>query len=231
MVDFILVTLFAVIYPWLGYFGYRRLLARLAAGLPVPRLRLYRSTLVSQWLLLTAAMTAWFYQGRSAAELGLRLAQGDGFTVAALLTLAALIVLWRQLQRVQDLDCPALDRQAAGLGALLPMIPTNRTELHWFYAVGSSAGIVEEILWRGYFFWLLSLYVAPWTAGLAVTLLFGVAHAYQGWDKLPQLVLVGALFLILYLLTGSLLLPMVLHVAVDVLQGRLAYELVTRKSV
>jgi membrane protease YdiL (CAAX protease family) len=45
---------------------------------------------------------------------------------------------------------------------------------------------------------------------------------------LPKITLVGGVFAGLYLLSGSIWLPMLLHAAVDILQGRLAYEVIHR---
>ena len=43
-------------------------------------------------------------------------------------------------------------------------------------------------------------------------------------------ILVTAVFALLFLLTGSLWLPMILHAAVDILQGRAAYEIMRRSD-
>jgi len=67
-----------------------------------------------------------------------------------------------------------------------------------------------------------------WAAALVSTVGFGLAHAYQGLSQLPKITLVGGVFAGLYLLSGSIWLPMLLHAAVDILQGRLAYEAIHR---
>ena len=76
--------------------------------------------------------------------------------------------------------------------------------------------------------WYFSLFLPLWLAALISAIGFGLAHAYQGIENLPKVTIVGFAFTGLYLLTGSLLLPMVLHAAVDVLQGRLAYTAMRR---
>jgi membrane protease YdiL (CAAX protease family) len=87
---------------------------------------------------------------------------------------------------------------------------------------------VEEILWRGFLIWYCDQYLPLWTAALLVTLAFALAHAYQGLAQLPAIVLVGGAFAGLYLLTGSIWLPIVLHAAIDILQGRMVYEVLRR---
>jgi membrane protease YdiL (CAAX protease family) len=46
-------------------------------------------------------------------------------------------------------------------------------------------------------------------------LAFGWAHLYQGWTGVLATALLGGLFAWLYWATGSLLLPVLLHVLVD----------------
>jgi membrane protease YdiL (CAAX protease family) len=50
---------------------------------------------------------------------------------------------------------------------------------------------------------------------LLSSLLFGLAHIYQGWKGAVSASILGVVFAGLYLITGSLLLPMVIHAALD----------------
>jgi membrane protease YdiL (CAAX protease family) len=113
-------------------------------------------------------------------------------------------------------------------GKLSVIIPQNGNELARFYGLSITAGIVEEILWRGFLIWYLSQFMPLWAAAVVSTVGFGLGHAYQGFAHLPQLTAVGAAFAGLYLLTGSVWLPMILHTAVDILQGRMAYDVMYR---
>ena len=51
---------------------------------------------------------------------------------------------------------------------------------------------------------------------LLAALLFGLAHSYQGISGMLLTALAGALFCGLYVATGSLLLPILLHILIDV---------------
>ena len=103
-------------------------------------------------------------------------------------------------------------------------------ELARFYAVSVTAGIVEETLWRGLVIWYFSQFLPLWVAALISLVGFALAHAYQGIENVPKIGLVSALFVALFLLSGSLWLPMVMHAAVDIVQGRLAYNIMRRTS-
>ncbi|HET7250254.1 MAG TPA: CPBP family intramembrane glutamic endopeptidase [Gemmatimonadales bacterium] len=75
----------------------------------------------------------------------------------------------------------------------------------------------EEVVFRG---WLLATLHGPVDlAGTALivgaALGFGFAHAYQGPAGVVLATLAGILFCALYVMSGSLLLPILLHVAVD----------------
>ena len=104
------------------------------------------------------------------------------------------------------------------------MMPLNGSELARFNMLSLTAGIVEETLWRGFLFWYLGHVMPLWTAAIISAVGFGLAHSYQGLANIPRVAMIGAVFSGLYLLTGSLWLPIILHAAVDLLQGRMAYE-------
>jgi len=229
--DHLFVLVFAVAYPILGYVSFRRLLARIAAGKPIPsRPRLYANTLALQWLLFIGGGLLWFGQSRSAESLGLGLELDAGFLVALLLTVAGIALFVRQLVALHGATLNDLESVERAFGRLKPLLPRSRVELRVFYAVGLTAGIVEEVLWRGF----LLAYVAALTslplAAVAVTLGFGLAHAYQGWGSVPKVTAAGAVFMLLVLLSGSLWLAMLLHAAVDILQGRLAYVVLSQSG-
>jgi membrane protease YdiL (CAAX protease family) len=83
--------------------------------------------------------------------------------------------------------------------------------------VAISAGICEEIVFRG---WLLStLHSALRLDGTALVLvaaaLFGLAHSYQGITGMILTAFAGAVFCALYVATGSLLVPIALHILID----------------
>jgi membrane protease YdiL (CAAX protease family) len=98
--------------------------------------------------------------------------------------------------------------------ALIPA--TTRERLLWVL-VAVSAGICEEIVFRG---WLLSSLHGPLklngTVLVAVAAgIFGLAHIYQQVTGVLLTTLAGVLFCALYVASGSLLVPMVIHVLVD----------------
>ena len=62
-------------------------------------------------------------------------------------------------------------------------------------------------------------------AFVVATLVFGVGHAYQGVSGIAKTTLIGAILAALTYASGTLLPAIVLHVAVDAINGNLAYNL------
>jgi membrane protease YdiL (CAAX protease family) len=86
--------------------------------------------------------------------------------------------------------------------------------------IGVFGGVAVGTIALSFRGWLLSTLHGPLgLSGSALLLIaaaiFGLAHAYQGITGVILAALAGALFCALYIATGSLLVPMVLHVVVD----------------
>ncbi|MGN2243564.1 type II CAAX prenyl endopeptidase Rce1 family protein [Frateuria sp. GZRR33] len=204
--------------PLLGRWSHRRLLAALAAGQPGARLRFYRSWTWMAWALAFVTALVVLAQGWSPGEVGLRWPHtGDaawsfvaGMTGALIAGAAVGIVLSRRKRS------PA--PRVAGGDKVLRMLPHNRAERWGFAFLAVTAGLTEEWIWRG--FAAAALHAAwPQLAMLptvvVLALAFGWAHFYQGLGGMLATALLGALLAWLYLSSGSLLLPMLLHVLID----------------
>jgi membrane protease YdiL (CAAX protease family) len=98
------------------------------------------------------------------------------------------------------------------------MLPKRRREKRWFAVVSLTAGIAEEIIYRGFLtYLLLDLFPeAPFYVLLAVAgLFFGIAHCYQGFSGMIKTGLMGVMFTSLYFASGSLLPGILLHFISD----------------
>ena len=123
------------------------------------------------------------------------------------------VVLWKKVK--------ARPRKYASAEALKPMmwfLPATANERRWFALASVTAGICEELLFRG--FLLRYLHIVPWrlplTAALVVAaVIFALQHLYQGAVGSAVTGVIGLLLSLLFLLTGNLLAPMVLHAVTD----------------
>ena len=106
------------------------------------------------------------------------------------------------------------------------LIPRTRKEKGWFAFSAVTAGISEEIVFRGFALLLLStVFPAFPEYGLAIAAgaLFGLAHFYQGARGVLKTALIGVLFGLLYLGTESLVFCVLLHTLFD-LSSAFLYE-------
>ena len=122
------------------------------------------------------------------------------------------IVTWKKLTKRPR------KYSSAALKSFSYFFPATWTERRWWVFVAITAGICEEIVFRG--FLLHYLHVFPWTLNLTLALLissviFGLNHLYQGAGGVAGTAIVGFLFGLLFLLTGDLLLPIIFHGAMD----------------
>lgn len=202
----------ALVIPWLGRRRYRSLQQALRSGNPRARSRVYVRSLIAKWapvlslaILAAVGMVSW-------AGLGVRYSDREippRMWIFFLVLFALTTVYFRKRGEKQ------IARLMKMAGAI---VPTSLREQWLFAALAISAGITEELLYRGFFVFYLGTYapgLARWAVIAACALLFGIAHLYQGWTGVLFTGTLGAILTILYMETGSLLAPVVLHSLID----------------
>ena len=107
------------------------------------------------------------------------------------------------------------------LANMKELIPRTPRETRLFNALSVTAGICEELIYRGYMIAYFGALFNTWIAVLVSSVIFGIAHAYQGRAGIIKTGVIGLVFAVLYVYTGSLWAPMVLHAFIDVSSGRL----------
>jgi len=229
ILDHLFIILFAVAYPVYGFFSYRRELRRIDTGEPFSRANAYLTTIAVQWILFVVGVVLWVSSSRSWSLIGLRLDVDLRLALGLAVMIAAVVFLVLQIRQIRVADKAGVDKLANQLGDLTIIVPRTKNELALFYGASVTAGIVEEFLWRGVLIWYLSQYMPLWAAAGVSTIAFAVGHSYQGLAHVPAILFVGTVFAGLYLLTGSIWPPIVLHILVDLLQGRGIFELMRRK--
>ena len=224
--DHLLALVLVLVFPaWVAW-NVPHLLRRIEADPLNARTKEYIWGMTSQWGLTIALIAAWWWTGRPIREIGLRLPDTASAWSWSLLIAVGGIAFFVQQARaaLKSSDTKAKVREhiesQPGLRALLPATPR---ELRVFVSVAITAGICEEVLYRGYLLWYLQS-LMPWSAAVVTTIVvFGVAHVYQGVRGIFSTGVAGAIAMATYLLTGSLLAPMVLHTALDIVNGLTIY--------
>jgi uncharacterized protein len=135
----------------------------------------------------------------------------EGLTAGILivLILPAVLALWNEKIRTKA------GRAARKLAFLLP---STREERRWWWLVCITAGISEEIVYRGFllhYFHGLPFHLSLTWALVGSSIIFGIGHLYQGLAGALQTLVIGFLFGAIFVVTGNLLLPVVLHALMD----------------
>jgi membrane protease YdiL (CAAX protease family) len=216
---YLLTFVLAVVVPISGYVRFRKLPTQDGLGLPSrTKVALYVKTICWQWFLVSALLLVLSRHGLSVSAIGEhlgdpRLTMGTTGAFLVVLALVFTIVRWR-LGRVRTTIGPSAGDRVQALG------PAFGREMWVFAVVGLTAGICEELLYRG---WLVNLLrVATGSVWIAVGLgaaLFGVAHAYQGTRGMLRTTFIGLQLALLFVYVDSLIPGQVLHAGVDLVAG------------
>ena len=216
--DFLLIFfVLAVIVPWRGWARLQSLLA-LSSTTSRDRIRLYLSSMASQWLI--AAVIAWraFARGLTYSDQALEFRPLGELVFFGLAGAAAIgVAHWFNLRRVGRSKNPAVERAKAIASRIFPH--SNR-ELAIFCGLAVTAGICEEFIYRGFVMGALSHVSLPnWAVLLISSSLFGLAHTYQGRGGVIATLLLGTVFGLVRILYHSLLIVAFWHAAIDIVAG------------
>jgi membrane protease YdiL (CAAX protease family) len=111
---------------------------------------------------------------------------------------------------------------AGHAGSISPLLPNGMTEGALWVLLSISAGISEEIVFRGYLQRQLTAFTGR--ASLALILqaaVFGIAHGYQGVHACLSIAIYGAMFTLLALWRKSLRPGIIAHAWTDIAGGLL----------
>lgn len=216
--DHLVVASFSLVFPLYSLLTYPRIKRALVANLPGARLREYRETLSWLWGLGVLGLVVWIYLGRPVRGLGFETPGGWRFWLCLALVLVFISFLMNQYRWVRR-DERARHEAVRQLSAVQEYLPRTSAEFGHFVALSLSAGVWEELLYRGYLIRYLSSMFGIVVAIVASSVVFGFAHLAHGASAAIRAGVLGLVFAGLFLFSGSLWLPIVLHAFIDVYAG------------
>jgi membrane protease YdiL (CAAX protease family) len=191
-----------------------------AADAPVraaQMLRLYLFLIALEWLWVRFVMRGMRQQGRSIREFfGQRWAVPA--EVAKDLLYAALV--FAVIYGIAFADSRFWPHGASPNNPLLPAIPSGALGISVWVALSISAGICEEIVFRGYMQrQLTALTGKPGVAIVGQAIVFGVAHGYEGVHAVLFIVVYGLVLGCLAAWRGNIRAGIWEHAVWDILAG------------
>lgn len=164
------------------------------------RMFLLVSTIVVQWIIFGFNYAAIYLEETGLAGIGFR-----GFRLVHLAWVVAFLLASNLLLSGVAWVLGQLGYPMAGeVGMLIPNDPTG--QVVWFL-VALTAGICEEVAFRGYLMTRIRLLFrlnSWWIPTILSAVSFGICHTYQGLPGFIVITVYGALFSLLYIRTGSI---------------------------
>ena len=173
---FLLVALFA---PLPDLYFYPLLQRATAAGVPGARERYHLLGSASIWLVATGAVAVVLQHSQPWSDL--RLAVPSPLRLAAGFVLVIAYIVYVMTQRRALIGKPErLRRMAEKNASIEALVPHTPSEVKTFRVLSVSAGVCEEIVYRGFMLWFATTWIGLWPALVLTSILFGVAHTYLG---------------------------------------------------
>lgn len=172
----------------------------------------YKSIFVMQWGMCLPVVIMLGLKEGGFASMGLHFLT-DPLSVAGLIGITLLSI---QLVKILPFPEKRLIKAKRKLKEVLFILPKNLQEHKWSIIISITAGVCEEILFRGLFFELLNQYMPAVYAILVVNILFGLGHAGTKLKNMLSTSGLGILWSIIYYYTGSLWVPILMHILVDI---------------
>jgi membrane protease YdiL (CAAX protease family) len=229
--DFVLILVFLGIFiPWRGNARMKRLLKKQELT-SADRLSLYGSTIFFQWLIV--AIVAWRSAARTVSPAELGLAAVNLWQVAwTSLALTGLlctnqVIGLRRIARIPE------EKRGSLFAITEKIIPRTATETLVFAALACTAGISEEFLYRGFVFMAFVRMIVNFGPPSAAAAFlssgwFSLAHLYQGRRGIITTFVVGMIFALIRIWTGSLIPAIAAHIGIDLVVGILASRILRK---
>jgi len=188
--------------------------------------QIYISGSFSLFIMGAIVVIVWLIFNRPIAELGLT--QPGNFRswwwLAIIFVLIYLLDTFISFSSKKDIDKTIEDFKRR-----TPFLPTKNSELPEYFLMCFSAGVFEEIVYRGYlinYCWYLfeGYNYQQMIAVVLPAVAFSVAHFYQGAKAVLKIFFLAVFFGYLLIYSGSLLIVMILHFLVDAAGGLLTIK-------
>lgn len=142
--------------------------------------------------------------------------------LASAIALALGLLLLVERTRVAD----AVARERTRL--IAPRTPRE----YWMFAgVAVSAGVAEQLAYRGVLFSFFLWYTGSlWGAALLAAIPFGLVHLFQGWRSAIVVTVIALRDQILVGLTGTLVFAIAIHIIHDIVAGTVLMRRVRREE-
>mgnify|MGYP000617869915 CR=1 FL=1 len=219
--DHILIWIFGIILPFLSGMQSEKLQGKIIFN-ESSRRRLYLANSLMLAISGASILVVWFFKDRDFKVLGFN--KSIQFSTPLFLVLGIFILAYaidvfftkreiNQHKKNKELDW--FEKSS--------FLPEKYSELPSYILLCICAGVFEEIIYRGfmvtYFLPIDDPNALPILALLAPSVLFSMAHYYQGWTSVLKIFIFSTLLSWIFITSKSIYLNMVLHFLIDLISG------------
>lgn len=169
------------------------------------------------WIGAAVVFILWFIARRPFEAMGIQWPVTDSHVIVFLIAFLFLYLVEMVSETLMSNRKEELLKSAA-------FLPRDKTELMHFSFLAFSAGICEEIVYRGFLVTYLYHQINDpvWSYHVAVVLpaiIFGAVHIYQGVKPALKITVMSLLLGTIFIFSQSLLIVIILHIGVDLIGG------------
>jgi len=219
--DHILIWIFGIIFPFFSGLQSEKLNGQIIFN-EASRKRLYLGNSLMLAVSGSSVLVIWLLKQRSFGLLGFN--QSIQFSVPLIIVLnvfitAYIIDIFFTLQGTKK---QSIEKEQEWFDKS-SFLPQHKRELPAYIILCLCAGIFEEIIYRGfmvtYFLPLNEKSSIPFLALFAPSILFSLAHYYQGWSSVVKIFIFSTLLSWIFISSKSIYLNMGIHFLIDLISG------------
>lgn len=231
--DHILIWVFGIILPFISGLQSQLLAGSLQFN-EYTRKKLYLSNSFMLAIAGSVVLVLWLFKERGLTSLGFSLPHlhNQYFTVFFLVVafiFGYVIDLFFSARKMNAL------KQEDNWFERSSFLPEKARELPAYVLLCLCAGVFEEIIYRGF---MVTYFLPingteseiPWMAIFAPSVLFSLAHTYQGWTAVIKIFIFSLLLGVIFIITKSIYPTMILHFLIDLIGGIVAMLQFNKKN-
>ena len=194
------------------------------------RRRFYLANSLFLLLAASAVIINWLLHERPFEAMGFRLSLTVDNRAVTFGLIGLLVILYAGDLLHSILKWKKQGAEVDTLDDTTPFLPRELREIPAYLVMCLSAGVFEEIIYRGFMvtYFLPQYNFSTGLPILAVTapaFLFSLAHYYQGWQAVLKIFLLSLLLGMIFLSSGSIWVVMIIHFLIDLIGGLVAMRL------
>ena len=223
--DHILALLFGIALPFYSAFRKPKDLSGMHFE-SYQKKHLYLTNSISLFLMALVILVVWFLFKRPFAEIGFKQVSNIN-SWWGLVLVFILLYLTDTVKAISSKE--EIEEKFKAQISKTPFMPTKKAELPLYFLMCFSAGVFEEIIFRGFlvtycYFLFFEFVNGDQWAVILPAIVFSIAHYYQGGKAVVKIFILSLLFGFIFLWSGSLIVVMLLHFTVDAIGGLLTMK-------